>query len=464
MKQQANLIRAGQVIEHEGRRWTVLKQQIITPGKGGAFIQVEMRDLKSGNKTNERWRTADTVERLTTEEKEYTYSYMDGTNLVLMDPETYEEAHIPVELMGDAAPFLQDQMQLTVDLVEGEPVAIHLPGYRHAGSHRGRSRRQGADRFLLLQACQAGERGEDRGAAVHRDRRADRRPHRGWQLRGACEGLMAFRLSPHLTVMANAAQKAAKRLLRDFSEVEQLQVSVKGPSDFVSQADLRAEQTLKEELNKARPGYAFLMEESGTSGSENWTWRWVVDPLDGTTNFLHGMPHWAISIGLERRQPDGTSEVHAGLIYAPAADEMFWAEKGTGAFVNERRLRVSARREISQSVFATGIPFGAVSIPRRQAFSRTLAVLMPQVAGIRRFGAAALDLAWVAHGRFDGYWELGIKPWDIAAGLLLVREAGGYATDVGDGDPRETSNIVAGNPHLHAKLRTVVTEGMQPPG
>jgi myo-inositol-1(or 4)-monophosphatase len=274
---------------------------------------------------------------------------------------------------------------------------------------------------------------------------------------------MALRLSPHLTVMANAAQKAAKRLLRDFAEVEQLQVSIKGPSDFVSQADLRAEQTLKEELTKARPGYAFLMEESGASGSENWTWRWVVDPLDGTTNFLHGIPHWAISIGLERRIAGGGSELAAGLVYAPTVDEMFWAEKGVGAFMNERRLRVSARREISEAVFATGIPFGAVSVPRRHAFSRTLAALMPQVAGIRRFGAAALDMAWVAAGRFDGYWELGIKPWDIAAGMLLVREAGGYATDTGDGDPRETSNIVAANPHMHPKLRSIVIEGMHTP-
>ncbi len=273
---------------------------------------------------------------------------------------------------------------------------------------------------------------------------------------------MAFRLSPHLTVMANAAQKASKRLLRDFSEVEQLQVSIKGPSDFVSAADLRAEQTLKEELTKARPGYSFLMEESGASGSDNWTWRWIVDPLDGTTNFLHGMPHWCISIGLERRLQDGTTEMSAGLIYAPAVDEMFWAEKGTGAFMNERRLRVSARREMSEAVFATGIPFGAVAPSKRQAFSRTLSALMPQVAGIRRFGAAALDLAWVAHGRFDGYWELGIKPWDVAAGLLLVREAGGYSTDVGDGDSLETGNIVAGNPHLHAKLRGYVAEGMTP--
>ena len=274
---------------------------------------------------------------------------------------------------------------------------------------------------------------------------------------------MAPNLSAHMTVMQNAVQRASKRLLRDFAEVEQLQVSVKGPGDFVSQADLRAEQSLRDDLGKARPGYAFLMEESGASGSDNWSWRWVVDPLDGTTNFLHGMPHWAISIGLERRLPDGGSEVHAGLVYAPAADEMFWAEKGTGAFVNERRLRVSARREISEAVFATGIPFGAVSAPRRQSFSRTLAALMPQVAGIRRFGSAALDLAWVAHGRFDGYWELGIKPWDICAGLILVREAGGYVTDVGEGDPLVTSNVVAGNTHLHAKLREAVAEGMVRP-
>jgi myo-inositol-1(or 4)-monophosphatase len=274
---------------------------------------------------------------------------------------------------------------------------------------------------------------------------------------------MVLRLSPHVSVMANAAQKAARRLLRDFSEVEQLQVSIKGPSDFVSQADLRAEQTLKEELTKARPGYAFLMEESGASGSENWAWRWVVDPLDGTTNFLHGMPHWAISIALERRLPDGGSEVAAGLIYNPVADEMYWAEKGVGAFVNERRLRVSARREMSEAVFATGIPFGAVSASRRYAFGRTLSTLMPQVAGIRRFGSAALDLAWVAAGRFDGYWELGIKPWDMAAGLLLVREAGGYATDATEDDPRDTGNVVAANTHLHARLRSAVVDGMQRP-
>ncbi len=274
---------------------------------------------------------------------------------------------------------------------------------------------------------------------------------------------MAPRLSAHLTIMANAAQRAAKQLLRDFNEVEQLQVSIKGPSDFVSQADLKAEAMIKQDLNKARPGYAFLMEESGASGSDNWTWRWVVDPLDGTTNFLHGMPHWAISIGLERRLPDGGVENAAGVIYSPAADEMFWAEKGSGAFMNDRRLRVSARRDLDQAVFATGIPFAGASPRQRLSFARTLGTLAPQTAGIRRFGAAALDMAWVAAGRFDGYWEIGIKPWDVSAGILLVREAGGYVTDP-DGRDQIGADVVAANPHLHPKLLEAVADGLAAAG
>lgn len=271
---------------------------------------------------------------------------------------------------------------------------------------------------------------------------------------------MAQRLSPHMVVMQNAVQRAARRLLRDFAEVEQLQVSVKGPGDFVSQADLRAEQTLRDDLNKARPGYAFLMEESGAEGSENWAWRWVIDPLDGTSNFLHGIPHWAISVGLERRLDDGGSELVAGVIYAPAANELFWAEKGAGAYVNERRLRVSARRDPKEAMFATGIPFAATPARRRLAFARTLATLMPQVAGIRRFGAAALDLAWVAAGRYEGFWELGLKRWDIAAGILIVREAGGYVTDPAGGDPLAAGDVVAANPHLHPLLREAVADGV----
>ena len=271
---------------------------------------------------------------------------------------------------------------------------------------------------------------------------------------------MAPNLSAHMTVMQNAVQRAAKRLLRDFNEVEQLQVSIKGPGDFVSQADLRAEQSLRDDLAKARPGYAFLMEESGAQGSENWAWRWVIDPLDGTSNFLHGIPHWAISVGLERRLPDGGSETVAGVVYAPVVDEMFWAEKGIGAFLNDRRLRVSARRDMQQAMFGTGIPFAASTARQRAQFGRTLDMLMPQVSGVRRFGVASLDLAWVAAGRFDGFWELKLKPWDIAAGLLIVREAGGYATDPQGGDPRTHGDTVAANPHLHPLLCAAVREGM----
>lgn len=270
---------------------------------------------------------------------------------------------------------------------------------------------------------------------------------------------MMPRLSAHMTVMQAAAQKAAKRLLRDFNEVENLQVSVKGPGDFVSQADLRAEQSLREDLEKARPGYALLMEESGASGSDKWAWRWVVDPLDGTTNFLHGIPHWAISIALERRLPDGEAEIAAGLVYSPVNNEMFWAEKGVGAYLNDKRLRVSARRELKDAVFATGIPFAATSGAHRLGFARTLSTLMPQVAGIRRFGSAALDLAWTAAGRYDGYWEIGIHPWDIAAGMLIVREAGGYATDA-EGRDLLSRTVVAANPHLHPRLLEVVADGL----
>jgi len=270
---------------------------------------------------------------------------------------------------------------------------------------------------------------------------------------------MMPRLSAHMTVMHAAAQRAAKRLLRDFNEVENLQVSMKGPGDFVSQADLRAEQSIREDLEKARPGYGMLMEESGASGSEKWAWCWVVDPLDGTTNFLHGIPHWAISIALERRLPDGGAEVAAGVVYSPVNNEMFWAEKGAGAYVNDKRLRVSARRELKDAVFATGVPFAATSGANRLAFARTLSTLMPQIAGIRRFGSAALDLAWTAAGRYDGYWEIGIKPWDIAAGMLMMREAGGYATDELGRDSID-GHVVAANPHLHARLLEVVRDGL----
>ena len=271
---------------------------------------------------------------------------------------------------------------------------------------------------------------------------------------------MTPRRSAHMTIMVAAAQKAARRLVRDFNEVEHLQVSVKGPSDFVSQADMRAEQTIREELERARPGYAFLMEESGAHGSENWAWRWIVDPLDGTTNFLHAIPNWAISIALEKRLPEGGSEIVAGMVMAPALDELFWAEKGAGAYLNDRRLRVSSRRDWSSALFATGIPFAKTAPRNRLAFARVLGALMPETAGVRRMGSASLDLAWTAAGRYDGYWELGTHLWDVAAGALMVREAGGYAT-APDGGDTLSGDIVAGNPHIHPRLRELVGSALE---
>ncbi|RAU20414.1 inositol monophosphatase [Paramagnetospirillum kuznetsovii] len=249
-----------------------------------------------------------------------------------------------------------------------------------------------------------------------------------------------------LNVMMGAARKAARSLVRDYGELEHLQVSMKGPADFVSSADIRAEKTLRAELKKARPGYGFLLEEGGEIAGDDKSHRWIVDPIDGTTNFLHGIPNFCISIGLER---DG--ELYAGVVYQPLGDEMFHAEKGMGSFLNERRLRVSARRKMEESVFTTGIPFHGR--PGHEVFLKELAAVMGHVAGVRRFGSAALDLAYVAAGRCEGYWEAGIKPWDIAAGVVLVREAGGYVTDF-DGGSRmlETGELVAANDQMHQPL------------
>ncbi|HXZ02515.1 MAG TPA: inositol monophosphatase family protein [Stellaceae bacterium] len=252
--------------------------------------------------------------------------------------------------------------------------------------------------------------------------------------------------SATINVMANAALKAARGLIRDFGEVEQLQVSIKGPGDFVTAADLKAEKVLRAELSKARPGYGFLMEESGGEAGGDAHHRWIVDPLDGTTNFLHGIPHFSISIALER---DG--EVIAGLIYEPVRDEMFWAEKGAGAFHNDRRLRVSARRHLAEALIGTGIPF--IGRADHASYLATLGAAMAATSGVRRLGVASLDLAYVAAGRFDGYWEFALKPWDLAAGILIVREAGGYASDLaGNHGMPASGDVIAANAHLHQPL------------
>jgi len=249
-----------------------------------------------------------------------------------------------------------------------------------------------------------------------------------------------------MNVMYAAARKAGRSLARDFGEVEQLQVSLKGPANFVSAADHRAEEILFTELSRARPGYGFLMEERGEVKGADATHRWIVDPLDGTTNFLHGIPVFAISIALER---DG--ELVAGIVYNPANHETFTAEKGKGAYLNDKRLRVAARGELAAAVIGTGIPHAGR--PNHELFLKELRAVMAASAGVRRMGAAALDLAWTAAGRFDGFWEHGLHAWDIAAGVVILREAGAYVTDCAGKDRMlEDGGIVAGNETIHAKL------------
>jgi myo-inositol-1(or 4)-monophosphatase len=253
-------------------------------------------------------------------------------------------------------------------------------------------------------------------------------------------------LSPALNVMTTAARKAGRALIRDFGEIENLQVSLKGPADFVSTADRRTERILIEVLSKARPGYGFLVEESGTIEGPDKSHRFIIDPLDGTTNFLHGIPHFAISIALERE-----GQLVSAVVYNPVTDEMFTAEKSHGAYLNDRRLRVAARKSLKEALVATGMPFHGHGDHER--FLGELALVMAEVAGVRRFGSAALDLAWVAAGRNDGFWERGLAKWDIAAGVLLVREAGAAVSDLSGGARAlETGDILAANEKLHPEL------------
>ncbi|HUI14237.1 MAG TPA: inositol monophosphatase family protein [Xanthobacteraceae bacterium] len=261
-----------------------------------------------------------------------------------------------------------------------------------------------------------------------------------------------------LNVMIKAAQRAGRALKRDLGEVEHLQVSLKGPRNFVTAADRKAEETVRAELAKARPDYGFLGEEGGAREGSDKAHRWIVDPLDGTTNFLHGIPHFAVSIALER---DGA--IVAGVVYNPANDEVFVAERGKGAYLNDRRIRVAGRAKLADAVVACGMPHfgrGDLALARHE-----IAAAQQHFAGLRRYGAATLDLAWVACGRLDAYWERNLAPWDLAAGALLVREAGGFVSDCdGKGDILKSGDVVAGNDFMHRELLRLLQEAAREAG
>ncbi len=264
---------------------------------------------------------------------------------------------------------------------------------------------------------------------------------------------MSTYISPLHKIMSDAATKAARTVIRDFNELEKLQVSRKGTADFVTAADLKSEQVLRQELARARPGFAFLAEESGASGNSESDHCWVIDPIDGTTNFMHGLPHFSITFGLLHN-----NEVIAGIVFDPLKNEEFFAEKGRGAFLNGFRIKVSGRTDPTQALIGMGLPFGGCTPQSFEQSMRELARVMPQVAGVRRLGTASLDLAYVACGRFEGYWERGLKPWDMVAGQLLVREAGGVVTDMtGTGHDYVNEGILTGNKAMHAHLLKLFT-------
>ncbi len=269
-------------------------------------------------------------------------------------------------------------------------------------------------------------------------------------------------ISGLIRVMEKAARKAGGRLRRDFGEVEHLQVSRKGPSDFVSKADEAAERVLWDELRAARPDWGFLLEEGGEIEGDPDKPRFIIDPLDGTSNFLHGIPHFAISIAVQEPKlgGGGWGDVVAGMVYQPITDETFWAEKSRGAWLHDGRLRVSGRRKLDDALISTGMPYQGHG--NFDEWLKIYGKLGPQIAGVRRFGSAALDLAWVAAGRYDGFWESDLSPWDTAAGCLLVREAGGFVTDYrGRSQAICAEQVIAGNDPLHSRLHKIIAEALK---
>ena len=256
--------------------------------------------------------------------------------------------------------------------------------------------------------------------------------------------------SPQINLITKACMKASRSLIRDFGEIENLQVSSKGPGDFVTSADKRTEKILIEELQKAHPEYGIITEETGIINKSNTKNRWIIDPIDGTFNFMNGIPQFAISVGYEEE-----NEIKCGVIFNPIMNELFCAEKGNGAYLNNSRIRVSKKNKIKDALIVTGGPKGASEI-KDKIFSEYINV-SKNVANVRKFGSAALDVAYVACGRFDGYWQRELNYWDIAAGIIILKEAGGYLDffDEDENFPLK-KNILASNSLIHRELRELI--------
>ena len=463
MKINAIDIKPGNVLEHQSKLWLVLKRELVQPGKGGAFAQVEMRDLRGGTKLNERFRTQETVERVRLDEKEMQFLFMENDQATFMDNDTYEQIAIPREMIGDPADFLRDGMICKVMLYEGTPLSVELPpsvvmevveadpvvrGQTASSSYKPGKLENG--RRVMIPPHIGPARASSSAPPTAATSSAPRIDSRGAR-RSRGHGHALADPQCHGERRAEGGARPDPRLRRGRAAPGLGQ----GPGRIRLDRRSQGRAHPQAELTRARPGYALLFEESGATAGIDPRHRWIVDPLDGTTNFLHGIPHFAISIALER---DG--EIVAGVVYEPIRDEMYWAEKGVGAYVNDRRLRVSARRQLGDAVIGTGMPFRDRG--DQPAYLATLAAVMAATSGVRRMGSAALDLAYVAAGRFDGFWEFGLSPWDIAAGMLLVREAGGYVSDMAGGhEMMTTGDVLAANDHLHLPLAALIREALR---
>ena len=464
-----NEIRPGNVIEHNGGLWVAVKTNPVKPGKGGAYNQVELKNLINGTKLNERFRSAETVEQVRLEQKDFSFLYEQGEALIFMDTESYEQLELQKDFVGDRAAFLQDGMMVTVELYEERPIGISLPdqvtlsiteadpvvkGQTAASSYKPAMLENGI-RILVPPFIGSASGSSSTPTSSPTSAAPSRAADFPETANCGCRRPEAIRNSDMarsaiLNVMVQAATKAGRSLARDFGEVQNLQVSLKGPGDYVSQADRKAEDIIHTELSRARPGYSFLMEERGAVAGEDEQHRWIVDPLDGTTNFLHGIPIFAISIALERQ-----GQLVAAVVYNPAMDELYTAERGGGAFLNDRRLRVSGRTKLTDAVIGCGMPHLGSRPPRqfpRRAAQRDGRGLGHQAPGCRR--ARPCLCRRRAARRFLGG---GLSPWDVAAGILLIREAGGFVTDrAGGHDMFDGRTIVAGNEAIHrALLKTV---------
>ena len=414
MKINASEIRVGMLLEHKNDLWQVLKTQHVKPGKGGAFAQVEMKSVNKNTKLNERFRSNETVEKASLEETNFNFLYEDEKNYFFIDPKSFEQIEIKKEIVGEKGKLLTENLIVTVSFYNELPISVELPnqvtckiettdaalkGQTVSSSYKPATLENG----LNIQVPPFIEAGDD----IIVDTR---------NLEYIKKFNIMKSISANLNIMIKASEKASKILIRDFGEIENLQVSKKGPRDFVTNSDIKVEKIIFEELKKARPNYSFISEEKGLENNKDESNTWIIDPIDGTTNFLHGIPHFAISIALKTN-----NEIISGLIYDPIKDEMFFAEKNNGAFFNNHRIRVSKKNSINDCLFATG---GKINqdhdLPNRKS------------------GCAALDMAYVASGRYDGYFQNDLNLWDIAAGIILIKEAGGIINNI---DLNQTQNL-----------------------